>query len=391
LSLAGATAIVGIGSTDFSKESGRSELTLAHQAATAAIADAGLQTSEIDGMVSYTADDTPDTALIATLGVPSLSFFSRIHYGGGGTAAVLMQAAMAIHSGAATNVLCYRAFNERSGNRFGQGGMAAGLGAAIERVESGWHIPYGLLTPASRVALLAKRYMWESGATSEDFGQVSVIDRRHAATNPAAWFFDRPITIDDHQKSRWIAEPLHLLDCCQETDGAVAVVVSSLDRARDSRHRPAVVAAAHQGMACGQTSSMASFYRDDPTWFSEVALISSGLWRSSGMCPSDIDVAILYDHFTPYVLMQLEAFGFCERNEARHFLSDGHLDMTGTLPLNPHGGQLGEGYLHGMNGITEAVRQIRGSAVNQVRNADRILVSSGTGIPTSAAILRGDR
>jgi acetyl-CoA acetyltransferase len=215
------------------------------------------------------------------------------------------------------------------------------------------------------------------------FGRVAVVDRMYAATNPAAYFHGRPVTLADHAASRWIVEPLRLLDCCQETDGGQALVVTSVERARDLPQAPAVIAAAAQGAGRAQ-EQMTSFYRDDLTGLPEMGLVARQLWRTSGTGPADIDVGILYDHFTPFVLMQLEEFGFCERGTAADFVA------ARRLPLNTHGGQLGEAYLHGMNGIAEAVRQLRGTAVNQVPGAARTLVTAGTGVPTSGLILTTD-
>lgn len=244
----------------------------------------------------------------------------------------------------------------------------------------------GLGTPAAMVAMFARRYMHEYGATSEDFGRIAVIDRKHAAANPHAWFHNRPITLDDHQSSRWIAEPLRLLDCCQESDGGVALVVTSAERARDLPNKPVRVKAATQGSSVDQFT-MTSYYRDDLTRLPEMGVVARGLWEKSGIGPSDVDVAVLYDHFTPFVLVQLEELGFCGRGEAKDFVASGALELDGSLPLNPHGGQLGEAYLHGMNGIAEGVRQVRGTAVNQVANVEHVLVTAGTGVPTSGLVL----
>ncbi len=237
--------------------------------------------------------------------------------------------------------------------------------------------------------MCARRYMSVYGATSEDFGRVSVADRKHAATNPAAWFFGKPISLEDHQRSRYIVEPLRLLDCCQESDGAVAVVVTTLERARDLRARPAVIAAAAQG-ASSEQQMMTGYYARDITGLPEMGLVARQLWAQSGLGPDDVQTAVIYDHFTPFVLVQLEEFGFCGRGEAKDFLRDGHVELGGRLPINPHGGQLGEAYIHGMNGIAEGVRQVRGAAVNQVKGAEHVLVSAGTGVPTSALLLGVD-
>lgn len=384
------TAIAGIGATEFSKASGRSELQLALEACKAALDDAGIAPSEVDGMVTYSMETNPAIEVARGLGCKELSYFGLVDYGGGAAAATVLHAAMAVASGAADTVVCYRAFNERSGNRFGKGMSVAGMAPDARAVNYGWYLPYGLLTPASWVAMLARRYMHVSGATSADFGRIAVAARRHAATNPKAWFHGSPITLDDHQSSRWIAKPLHLLDCCQESDGGQALVVTSLERARDLRSTPAVIRSAAQGSAYDQ-HSMTSFYREDKDRaLPEMGVVSRQLWSDTGLRPPDIQTAVFYDHFTPFVLCQLEEFGFCDRGDAKDFIRDGAVELGGRLPINTHGGQLGEAYIHGMNGIAEGVRQIRGDSVNQVDNVANVLVTAGTGVPTSALILGAD-
>ncbi|WP_405448199.1 lipid-transfer protein [Streptomyces erythrochromogenes] len=379
--LGGRAAIAGIGATEFSKDSGRSELKLAVEAVHAALDDAGLTPADVDGMVTFTMDTSPEITVAQAAGIGELSFFSRIHYGGGAACATIQQAALAVATGVAEVVVCYRAFNERSGRRFGSGVQQREPSA--EGAALGWSLPWGLLTPASWVAMAAQRYLHTYHLTPEAFGHVAVTDRRHAANNPAAYFHGKPITLADHAASRWIVEPLRLLDCCQETDGGQALVVTTTERARSLRHAPAVITAAAQGAGRRQ-EGMTSFYRDDLTGLPEMDVVARQLWRTSGLRPSDIDVGILYDHFTPFVLMQLEEFGFCKPGEAADFVA------ADALPLNTHGGQLGEAYLHGMNGIAEAVRQLRGTSVNQVAGASHALVTAGTGVPTSGLILGAD-
>jgi acetyl-CoA acetyltransferase len=332
-------------------------------------------------MVTFTMDTSPEITVAQAAGIGELSFFSRIHYGGGAACATVQQAALAIATGVAEVVVCYRAFNERSGRRFGSGVQHREPSA--EGTALGWSLPFGLLTPASWVAMAAQRYLHTYGLTPEAFGHVAVVDRKYAATNPAAYFHGRPITLADHAASRWIVEPLRLLDCCQETDGGQAIVVTSVERARDLPNPPAVVAAAAQGAGRGQ-EQMTSFYRDDLTGLPEMGVVARQLWRTSGLTPADVDVAILYDHFTPFVLMQLEEFGFCGKGEGADFMAGE------SLPVNTHGGQLGEAYLHGMNGIAEGVRQLRGTAVNRIPGAERVLVTAGTGVPTSGLVLAAD-
>jgi acetyl-CoA acetyltransferase len=384
-----AAAVVGIGATEFSKESGRSELCLAVEACEAAIADAGLEPAQIDGMVTYTQDTNPEIEIARNLGVGELSFFSRIHHGGGAACGTVQQAVLAVHAGVADYVVSYRAFNERSGRRFGAGVQDRPPVATAEQAHFAWYAPFGLLTPAQWVAMFGTRYMHEYGATSEDFGRVAVADRKHAATNPRAWFYEKPITLEEHQQSRWIVEPLHLLDCCQESDGAQAIVVTSVERARDLAHPAAVINSAAQGAGADQ-DMMTSYYRDSITGLPEMGLVARQLWNTSGLGPDDIQTAVIYDHFTPLVLPQLEEFGFCARGEAKDFLRDGNVELGGRLPINTHGGQLGEAYIHGMNGIAEGVRQVRGTSVNQVDGVEHVLVTAGTGVPTSALVLGAD-
>ncbi|MFJ3951621.1 lipid-transfer protein [Streptomyces libani] len=380
-SLGGRAAVAGIGATEFSKDSGRSELQLAVEAVRAALDDAGLTPADVDGLVTFTMDTNPEITVAQAAGIGELSFFSRVHYGGGAACATVQQAALAVATGIAEVVVCYRAFNERSGRRFGSGVQQREPSA--EGAALGWNLPFGLLTPASWVAMAAQRYLHAYGLTPDAFGPVAVTDRRHAARNPAAYFHNKPITLADHAASRWIVEPLRLLDCCQETDGAQAIVVTSPERARALPHPPALITAAAQGAGRAQ-EQMTSFYRDGLTGLPEMNVVARQLWRTSGLAPADIDVAILYDHFTPFVLMQLEEFGFCAPGEASDFVA------ADTLPLNTHGGQLGEAYLHGMNGIAEAVRQLRGTSVNQRGTPAHVLVTAGTGVPTSGLVLGAD-
>jgi acetyl-CoA acetyltransferase len=386
----GQVAVAGIGATDFSKDSGRSELRLAVEAVAAALGEAGIAPRDVQGMVTFSADTNPEIDIARSLGLGDLTFFSRIHYGGGAACGTIQQAALAVHAGVADVVVCYRAFNERSGHRFGAGSQGRPATPSAENAHMASYIPVGLLTPASWVAMAAQRYLHVNGATSEDFGRVAVADRRHAAANPKAYFYEAPITLADHQASRMIVDPLHLLDCCQETDGAQAIVVTSLERARDLPSTPVVIHAAAQGSGAGQ-DMMTSYYRDDLLGLPEMAVVAQQLWETSGLGPADMQAAILYDHFTPYVLYQLEELGFCAKGEAKEFVKDSRIELGGELPINTHGGQLGEAYLHGMNGIAEGVRLVRGTSCNQVPDVQHVVVTAGTGVPTSGLVLGVDR
>jgi acetyl-CoA acetyltransferase len=237
-------------------------------------------------------------------------------------------------------------------------------------------MPFGLLTPASWISLNATRYMHQYDVTSADFGRAVVQLRAYAGTNPMAWGFGRPITLAEHQASRWIAEPcIRLFDCCQETDGSVALIVTSRERAAAMHSVPVAIAAASGSGLFGQEIASDHYLPDLAVMEGSVAL-GHHLFDDSGYRREDIDVAMVYDAFTPILLMQLEALGFCERGEAKEFIADGNLALDGALPCNTNGGLIGEGYIHGLNLVVEAVRQLRGDAVNQVRDARTALVSS---------------
>jgi acetyl-CoA acetyltransferase len=379
--LAGSTAIVGIGQTEFSKAAGRSETQLASEAIVAALADAGLSTSDVDGLVSYTIDPVEETELARALGLDEIGFSSRVPYGGGGSQGVLLHAAAAVASGAASVVVAYRAIKARSGPRFGR----ADVGGRPTSSHSGttamqWCSPFGVLTPASWMSLNATRYMHVYGVENADFGRAVVQFRAYAANNPNAHFYKKPITLEDHQASRWVAEPaIRLFDCCQETDGSAAVVITSADRARDS-NRPVVIAAA-AGAGLFEEEIASNHYRPNLEVMDGSVALARRLFDGFGFDRGDIDVAMIYDAFSPILLMQLEGLGFCGFGEAKDFITDGHLGLQGSLPCNTNGGLIGEGYIHGLNLTLEAVRQLRGDSVNQVESPRTALVSaSRTGV-----------
>jgi acetyl-CoA acetyltransferase len=377
-------AIVGIGATEFSKNSGRSELQLAAECVRNALDDCGLQPRDVDGMTTFTLDTSDDIEVARAVGIGDLTLFSRVPHGGGAATGLLHQAAMAIATGVAEVVVCYRALNGRSGQRYSEG--VGGTVTTSDLIHWGWYIPYGLLTPASWVAMFTQRYMHEYGASSEDLAQVAVSTRKHAVTNPNAFFYGKPLTLEEHQSSRWIVEPLHLFDCCQETDGGCAVVVTTPERARDLKQPAAIIRGVAQGAGADQ-EVMTSFYRPDIASLPEMDLVAKQVYAQSGLGPDDIDAAVIYDAFSPIVLWQLESFGFCKTGEAMDFIKHGNLEVGGRLPSNTHGGQLSEAYIHGVNGVNEGVRLIRGTSVNQPKRADHVLVTAGVGVPTSAMIL----
>lgn len=371
-------AIAGIGQTEFSKNSGRSELKLAAEAIKAACDDAGLSPKDIDGLITFTLDNSDEVGLNRALGIRELKYVSRIPQGGAGSVTTLHHAVSAVLSGAADNVVLWRAMNERSQYRFGQPhvGSAIAVGGGTTFME--WCMPFGAQHPATWEALTAQPYMNRYGVTNEDFGRVSVVLRKHAATNPDAWFYEKPITLADHQASRWIVAPvLRLLDCCQESDGGCAMLITRLDRARDMKQPPVKVFASAYNLHFNHEIISDYYYDRDLTWLTHVAGVREKLIKQCGIAPKDTQVAMIYDNFTPQILMQLEAFGYCKPGEAKDYIKDGNLELTGKSPLSPNGGHIGEGYIHGVNLMTHGVRQVRGTAANQVKNVETALLASG--------------
>jgi acetyl-CoA acetyltransferase len=385
-------AIVGIGQTEFSKNSGRSELRLACEAIKAACDDAGLGLHEIDGMMRYNMDTNTEVALVSALGLPNLRFFGEIGYGGSGHCAVVGHAAMAIALGLADVVVCFRALNERSGRRLGLARDPSVL-ASEEPDPPGWDVaginqftdPFGMLTATQRFGMLVRRHMIEYGTTSEHFGHVAVTTRAHALRNPNAMMAGRPMTLADHQASRLICEPLRLFDCCLESDGAAALIVTAAERAKSLRQKPVYIMSASQGS--GPDPNGIVFRPDLAT--SEATHTATDVYRGAELDPADIDVAEFYDHFSPFVIFALEAYGFCKPGEGGPFVADGHTRWPdGDIPVNTHGGNLSEAYIHGLTHVLEAVRQLRGTSTAQVDDAEIALVGSAVAQLSSALILR---
>ncbi|MBK6511783.1 MAG: lipid-transfer protein [Haliea sp.] len=385
ISLKNETAIAGIGLTEFSKHSGVSELSLAAQCVKAACDDAGISPAEIDGFVTYTLDSTDEIEVARAVGAADLSFFSRINYGGGAAVGTIAQAAMAVATGQATTVVCYRAMNGRSGKRMGQG--VSGEITSSDLIHWSWYMPYGMLIPGSWIAMIANKYMHKYGVTREDLGRVAISQRNHALRNSRAYGYGKPLTMETYLQSKLIAEPLCLYDFCQETDGGCAILVTSAERARDLKQKPAVIRAVTQASTRGQ-EQMTSYYRDELVSLPEMEMAARRVYAMANLGPDDIDAACLYDAFSSEIIMQLESFGFCEPGEGKHLVREGALDIDGRLPNNTHGGLISEGYIHGMNNIAEGVRLIRGTSTGQPPKAvNHVLVSSGVGVPTGAMIL----
>jgi acetyl-CoA acetyltransferase len=381
-------AIVGIGATDFSGHSGRSELTLATQASQAALKDAGLSANDVDGIVRCDSDRNRPNDLVHSLGIGNLTYFGEVGPGGVAPCAMVGQAVAAILSGLATTVLVFRALNGRSGRRFGLSP------ATTPRVGGGgsydeFFLPYGLLTPGQVFAIMAQRHMIEFGTSDKELGLIALACRARANSNPQAQMHRRTLTMDDYLAARMIARPLRLFDFCLETDGACAVIVTSAERAKDRAKPPVLVRAVAQGSPAEPQPGIQfpSLMRSSITTLPAKPTADT-LYQRAGLGPDDIDVAQLYDCFTITVLLQLEDYGFCAKGEGGPFLASGEIDLGGRIPINTGGGHLSEGYIHGMNHIVEGVRQIRGESTSQVPGAEVCLVTSTPLPPGSAMILR---
>lgn len=383
-------AIVGIGQTPYTRHSGTTEQ---HQAATAILAaldDAGLSIDDVDGVARFDMENVNELQLVYGMGIPHLRFFAGVPSGGGAVCGTLVLAAMAVATGQANVVVCYRARNRGKQSSHGskplQGGRPWAKHAAALTDAYQYHVPFGLITPAQEMALIYRRHMHEFGTTTEHFGAVAVAQRAHAARNPHA-VMRAPITLADHQASRWIAEPLRLLDCCLETDGACAVVVTSAERARDCRQRPAFILAGAQaeGPIHIQMADYLAHWQD----LTAGAAVARQLYAMAGVSAADVDAAMFFDHFSPAVILSLEDYGFCARGEGGPFVAAGeHAWPNGRLPVNTHGGSLSEAYIHGYNHILEGVRQVRGTSSCQVPDCEIVLVTSSNTDPTGAVLLR---
>jgi acetyl-CoA acetyltransferase len=397
--------LVGIGETRYARWGGiadTSEYRLAVDAIVTAVADAGLSMDEVDGLASFADDRNEATFAAADLGLSELRYASMSWLpGGGGSCAAVANAAMAVETGACEVVVVYRSLCQGQFHRFGQGpgGRPArgpvrvpGLRKARTLLDAhlAFTMPFGMFSPPIAYAMVLQRHMHRFGTTVEQMGQVAVTTRAHAARNPRAVMGDRPMTMEDYLEARLVSEPFRLFDCCLETDGACAVVVTTQERARDLARTPVAVLGSAQGtprgFGHGQYANVGM--PDDDYTSAGARTVADRLWARAGIGPADIDVAQIYDHFTGLVLLSLEDFGFCPRGEGGPYAASGALAWPdGALPMNTHGGSLSEAYIHGLNHIVEGVRQIRGESTAQVDGAETCLVTSAAGVPTSALVL----
>ena len=389
-------AIVGVGSTPyyFRGESYPQTTTeLAGKAILAACEDAGISVTDIDGFAYYSEagagyGDKMDTAtFMETLGIPEVTFSAALTSGGGGSAGAIGLAQAAVRNGDATYVVTVMALQQRKQR------LGTVFGASAPSPQNSFLQPSGLVGPGHLMSVLIRRHMHLYGTRRDAFAEIAISSRENAMNRPKAQK-RTPLTKDDYFSARMIAEPLCLYDFCLETDGAVAVITTSLDRARNLRHPPAKVVAAAHGGRREWGRAFAWYGMSDPDFASSGhAPIAKRLYEKAGVSPADIDVALIYDHFSPMVLMQLEDYGFCAKGEGGPFVESGAIRYKGgSIPVNTHGGQLSEAYIIGMTHVVEAVEQVRGVAINQVPGAELALATGGpAALPVSGLILGVDR
>lgn len=365
-------AIVGVGATAQGKLPGATPVTLATEAFKRALDDAGLQKAQIDGLLTMPGTTSPEGSLSylrmgETLGIDP-KYTGSMTMGGGTCGALIQSAAMAIECGLADTVACVFADTARTGNyRFGR---ASGWGDS-------WGI-WGMFGAAANSAMAASRHMALYGTTSRQLGNVAVACRKHASMNPNAVMRER-FTIEDHQASRMVVEPFHLLDCCLISDGGVCLIVTSAERARDLKQKPVLIA----GM--GQAYTTQNMEREDWWYVPHQKDALDRAYRMAGVGPKDIDVAQLYDNFTMSVILWLEHAGFCGRGEGGPFTEGGRIELGGQLPVNTAGGNLSESYMEGWLHAVEGVRQMRGDCGDrQVPGAETCLVT-GRGMTLNCA------
>jgi len=375
-------AIVGIAQTTFGKGLPDTELSLACQAISAALDDAGIAPAAVDGLAMFSMEDGREVDVARNVGLGDITYFTQVGYGGGAGCGAVGHAAMAVASGQCEVAVAWRARKRaaktsRPWSQVGQ--RLAG--------HQQWSRPWGVLRPVDEIAMLTRRYMHEFGATRDHLANVALAFRKHANRNPAATMYEKTLTREQYMEARWISEPLCLFDNCLETDGALAVVITSAERARDLQHPPVYVHSYAQSIP-QQHQVMTNYFNDDPLLGPSYACARK-LWAGSEFTPADVPVAQIYDAFSPLIPLSLEGYGFCGRGEGADFTNDGALEWPdGRLPTNTAGGGMSEAYVHGLNLVLEGARQIRGTSTSQVDDAEVCLVTSGEGVPTSALLLR---
>lgn len=381
----GKTAIVGIGETTYYKraQAPDSEFRLCLDAILAAVEDSGLSIDDIDGFASYSNDRNEPSHIASALGLPELRFSNMVWGGGGGGgSAAVGNAVAAVAAGYADNVVVFRALAQGQFGRFGQAPPLKAVSGPMA-----YTMPYGLMSPAQMFAMRVQRFMHEHGGGQAAQRAVAMASYHHAQANPRAVMHGRPLTEEAYDNARWIVEPFRLYDCCMENDGAAALIVTSAERAADLPQKPAYVLAAAQGSMQGQGLAVHNA-PDYPT--SNFKSLAKRLFGTAGVTAADIDVVQSYENFTGGVVMSLVEHGFCEPEEVDEVLTVENLTVPGgSLPLNTSGGNLAECYMHGLELVIEAVRQVRGTSTSQVDDVELSLVTSGPMVTPVSNLLLG--
>jgi acetyl-CoA acetyltransferase len=359
--------IVGIGETPFVRKpgSGLSLLALQLQAALRAIGDAGLTSKQIDGLMPFPGLGTAEE-FAANLGIENLRFAATVNMGGAAPVASLRTAAAAIMAGIVDYVLLPAGWNAYSGSRAREAVAADTSALPGQAIARDYYIPHGLTAPPQWYSLMARRHMHEFGTKAEHLGAIAVAMRKHAQLNPKALMHGKPMSLDDYLASPMITAPYRLFDCCLETDGAAAVVVTAAERAKDLKHRPVYI----MGVAASQPYPADEITNRKDMFTTGLTVAAPEAFAMAGIKPKDVDFAEIYDCFTFEVLQQIEEAGFCQRGEGGPFVEGGRIELGGQLPVNTHGGLLSEAHVLGMSHIVEATRQLRGDAGDrQVKDA----------------------
>jgi acetyl-CoA acetyltransferase len=398
------TAVVGVGATPYYRR-GQSvpetELSMTCTAILAALDDAGLTIKDLDGFAIYSSSCDPAT-VGAVLGVPEIRFAATLTSGGGGAAGSLGLAAAAITSGQAEVVVSLMTLQQAArrlggtqvaGGGGGGGGGGSPYGSGGVSPSMAFMAHSGLISPGHSFSVLTQRHMHLYGTKREHFAEIAISQRNNAVNRPTA-LQREPLTLDQYFNGRMISDPMCIYDYTMETDGAVAVITTSAARAKDLKQRPVYIMGSANGGMGRWGSAIFTYFQMPDDYFASSGHrpVAKRMYEMAGIGPKDVDVALLYDHFSPMVLMQLEDYGFCGIGEGGPFVESGAIRYgTGSIPVNTHGGHLSEAYIIGMTHIREAVEQLRGVAINQVMDAEIALVTGGpAGLPVSGTLLRRD-
>ena len=355
--LRGKYAICGVGETTYRRGSEESTRNLATWAINNALADAGMEADDIDGMLNYSGNDSVFAPQVANdLGI-RLNFYMDVHGGGSSTEALIGIAIGVIEAGMCKAVVIYRSMNGYTQVRIGGTGARSAVPIVGDQIH---HRGYGWQSAGQMFAPTFLRHMYDYGTTPEQVAHVKVAHSKHASNNPKAYYKTR-YTVEDVVNSRIICKPLHLLDCCVETDNATAIIVTRLDRARDCKNPPAVIQSV-VGRCCKPRGDIHLHYQHGPISTVAGHYAKDILFANAGVGPEDIDVTGSYDAFTFTTMLQLEDYGFCKKGEGGDYVSSGAIELGGRRPNNTSGGHLCEGYTHGMNMVIENVRQLRNDA-----------------------------